>query len=161
METQMQTNQLTITRTFHAPRELVWRAWTEPELYKRWWGPSHFTCPVAHIDLRVGGKYLSCMRSPDGQDFWSTGVYREIVPVERLVYTDCFADAEGNVVPASYYGMPDMPLEMVVTITLVEQGDKTVMTLQHEGMPADEHGANAKEGWTQSFDKLAAVVEKA
>lgn len=160
MDTQMQTNQLTITRTFNAPRELVWRAWTDPELYKRWWGPHHFTCPVAHIDLRVGGKYLSCMRAPDGQDYWSTGFYREITPYDRLVYTDSFADAEGNIVPASHYGMPDMPLEMLVTVTLAEQDGKTVMILQHDGMPADEHGANAKEGWSQSFDKLAAVVEK-
>lgn len=138
----------------------MWRAWTEPELYKRWWGPSHFTCPVAHIDLRVGGKYHSCMRSPDGQDFWSAGVYKEITPPERLVYTDSFADAEGNIVPAAYYGMPDMALEMVVTVTLVEQDGKTLMTLVHDGMPADGQDAGAKEGWSQSFDKLAAVVEE-
>jgi uncharacterized protein YndB with AHSA1/START domain len=160
METQMQANQLTIKRTFNAPRALVWRAWTEPELYKQWWGPSHFTCPIAQIDLRVGGQYLSCMRSPDGQDFWSTGFYREIAPYDRLVYTDSFADEHGNIVPASHYGMPDMPLEMLVTITLAEQGDKTVMTLVHSGLPADDHAVNAKEGWSQSFDKLAATVEQ-
>ena len=153
-------SELTITRTFNAPRALVWRACTEPELYRRWWGPEHFTCPAAHIDLRVGGKYLACMRSPDGQDFWSGGVYKEITPPERLVYTDCFTDADGNVVPASHYGIPgDFPLEMVVTVTLVEQDGKTVMTLVHSGMPGGEHGANAGLGWSQSFDKLAAVVE--
>lgn len=158
--TQAKANELTITRTFNAPRELVWRAWTEPELYRRWWGPQHFTCPTAVFDLRVGGKYLSCMRAPDGQDFWSGGVFREIVPPERLVYTDCFTDAEGNVVPASYYGIPgDFPAEMVVTVTLVEQDGKTIMTLVHSGMPNDESGANAGLGWNQSFDKLAAVVE--
>ncbi len=94
-----------ITRMFDAPREIVWKAWTDPELTKRWWGPKNFTAPVIRIDLRVGGKYLNCMRGPDGKDYWSTGIYREIVPRERLVMTDSFADEKGNVVPASYYGM--------------------------------------------------------
>jgi uncharacterized protein YndB with AHSA1/START domain len=159
METQVNTNQLTITRTFDAPRQLVWKAWTDPELYKQWWGPSHFTCPVAIFDLRVGGKWLSCMRSLDGQDFWSTGFYHEITPYDRIVYTDSFGDEKGNIVPASYYGLPDdFPLEMMVTITLDEQDGKTVMTLMHAGLPAGD--ANTEQGWRQSFDKLAAAVEE-
>ena len=96
---------LVITRIFDAPRELVWKAWTNCEHLKRWWGPEHFTAPACKIDLRVGGKYLFCMRSPQGQDYWSTGVYREIVAPSRLAYTDNFADAQGNVVPASHYGL--------------------------------------------------------
>ena len=157
MQTQVHNGTLTITRTFDAPRQLVWKAWTDPELYKKWWGPTHFTCPVAQLDLRVGGKYLSCMRSPDGQDFWTTGFYREITPYDRLVYTDSFADEHGNIVPASHYGMPDMPLETLVTVTLVEQDGKTVMTMQHN-LPAGEHSSNANEGWNQSFDKLAVTL---
>ena len=70
---------LLITRTFDSPRELVWKAWTDPERVKRWWGPKGFTAPFCKIDLRVGGVCLNCMRSPDGKDYWSTGVYREIV----------------------------------------------------------------------------------
>ncbi len=66
----------------------------------RWWGPKGFTSPACRIDLRVGGKYLFCTRSPDGRDFWSTGVYREILEPERIVCTDSFADEEGNVVSA-------------------------------------------------------------
>src|SRR5688572_29632086 len=93
-----------ITRIFDAPPELVWKAWTEPEHFMRWWGPKDFTSPAAKMDLRVGGKYLACMRTPEGQDMWSTGTYREIVPLERIVYTDSFADAEGNVVSAAHYG---------------------------------------------------------
>jgi uncharacterized protein YndB with AHSA1/START domain len=101
------------------------------------------------------------MRSPDGQDFWSTGFYREIAPYDRLVYTDSFADEQGNIVPASHYGMQDdMPLEMLVTVILTEQGGKTVMTLTHSGVPAGEMGDNTREGWSQSFDKLAAAVER-
>jgi uncharacterized protein YndB with AHSA1/START domain len=70
--------ELVIERIFDAPRELVWRAWTDPERMKRWWGPKDFTAPHITIDLRVGGKYVSCMRGPDGNDFWSTGVYRKL-----------------------------------------------------------------------------------
>ncbi len=109
---------LIITRTFDAPRDLVWKAWTDPEYYKKWWGPKYFTAPIGKLDLRVGGKYLSCMRGPDGRDYWSTGVYREIIPLEKLVMTDSFADEKGNVVPASHYGMAgEFPLELLVTLT--------------------------------------------
>jgi uncharacterized protein YndB with AHSA1/START domain len=145
-----------ITRVFDAPRELVWKAWTEPERFMQWWGPKGFTSPVCKIDLRVGGKYLSCMRSPEGKDYWSTGVYREIVEPERIVCTDSFADEEGNVVPATYYGMsPDFPLEMLVTVTFEEHEGKTKLTLQHVGIPAGENSDLAEAGWNESFDKLA------
>jgi uncharacterized protein YndB with AHSA1/START domain len=148
--------EIVITRVFDAPRELVWKAWMEPEHFKRWWGPKDYTCPFCEMDLRVGGKYLNCMRSPDGQEYWSTGVYREIIPMERIVFTDCFADENGNVVPASHYGMStDFPLEMLVTVILEEQDGKTKLTLTHSGLPAGKEGEGAQEGWSESFDKLA------
>jgi uncharacterized protein YndB with AHSA1/START domain len=148
---------LVIERIFDAPRELVWKAWTDPEHFMRWWGPKGFTTPFCKIDLRVGGKYLNCMRSPEGQDFWSTGVYREIVEPERIVCTDSFADAEGNVVPATHYGMSaDIPLEMLVTVTFEElEGSKTRMTLRHVGLPEGEMKDLTGAGWNESFDKLA------
>lgn len=152
---------LIITRVFDAPRKLVWTAWTEPESMMRWWGPKGFTCPVCRIDLRVGGAYLNCMRSPEGQNYWSTGVYREIIPPERLVCTDCFADEQGNVVPATHYGMSaDFPLEMLVTVTFEEEQGKTKFTLKHEGLPPGEDLDNCREGWSQSFDKLAELLAK-
>lgn len=148
--------EIVITRVFDAPRELVWRAWTEPEHLMRWWGPKGYTSPACKIDLRVGGKYLFCMRSSEGQEFWSTGVYREIVPPERLVMTDSFADKDGNVVPASHYGFgEDFPLELQVTLTFEEQEGKTKMTLRHVGFPAGEMSEMAGQGWNESFDKLA------
>ena len=151
--------EIVITRVFDAPRELVWRAWTEPEHFMRWWGPKDFTCPVAQIDLRVGGRYLNCMRSAEGQEFWTTGVYRELVPPERIVYTDSFADADGNEVPPSHYGMGgDWADELVVTVTLEERDGKTTMTLRHTGMPAGEMSDQATAGWNESFDKLAASL---
>ena len=155
-----QERELVITRIFDAPRELVWKAWTEPEHLKRWWGPKNFTSPISKIDLHVGGRYLNCMRSPDGKDYCSTGVFREIVPFERLVYTDSFADEKGNVVPASHYGLSsDFPLELEVTVTFEEQDGKTKMTLRHTGIPAGEMREMTNAGWNESFDKLAESVK--
>ena len=150
---------LIITRIFDAPRELVWKAWTVPELAMRWWGPEGFTAPVIKIDLRVGGKYLNAMRSPDGKDFWSTGVYRELVPPERIVATDNFSDEKGNIVPASHYGMTgDWPSELLATMTFEDQKGKTRFTLRHEGLPPGEMTESAKTGWNESFDKLEKVL---
>ncbi len=150
---------LVITRLLDAPRELVWKAWTEPAHMMRWWGPERFTSPACTIDLREGGKYLFCMRSPEGQDYWSTGVYKEIVPTERLVFTDSFADAEGNIVSASHYGMgDDFPKEMLVTVTLEDHEGKTKMTMQHAGLPAGAMSDMTQAGWNGSFDKLAEAL---
>jgi uncharacterized protein YndB with AHSA1/START domain len=153
--------ELVITRIFDAPREFVWKVWTEPKYVMRWWGPMGYTCPVAKIDLRVGGKYLSAMRSPDGKDFWSTGVYHEIVPRERIVATDNFADEKGNIVPASFYGMTgDWPKELLVTVTFEDQKGKTKFTLKHEGLPPGMMIDMTRAGWSGSFDKLAEVLEE-
>ena len=151
---------LTITRVFDTPRELLWKAWTDPGLFMRWWGPKNFTSPVSRMDLRVGGRYLNCMRSPEGQEYWSTGVYREIVPMERIVSTDSFADEKGNVVPASHYGMPgEWPLELLVTVTFEEAAGKTRMMLRHEGLPAGTMSEQTEAGWNESFDKLTAILK--
>jgi len=147
---------LVIERVFDAPVQLVWEAWTDPEHLKRWFGPKDFTAPVIKNDLRVGGKYLYCMRSPEGKEYWSTGFYREVVEFERIVASDSFADADGNVVPASHYGMPgDFPLEMIATVTFEDLGGKTKITINQAGMPAGMQEM-AGTGWNQSLDKLAA-----
>jgi len=149
------TLELVITREFNASREHVWKAWTEPEHVKRWWGPKEFTTPFSKIDFREGGAYLSCMRSPDGHDYWNTGVYRQIVPLQRIVCTDSFADVQGNVVSAAHYGMgEDWPLELVVTLTFDDLGDKTRLTLKHEGFPTGLDRDNTRLGWNESLDKL-------
>jgi uncharacterized protein YndB with AHSA1/START domain len=134
---------LVITRVFDAPVELVWKAWSEPERYKQWWGPEHFTAPVIEMDFRVGGRFLGCMRAPDGKEFWSSGTYREIEPLKRIVTTDSFSD--------------DIPLEMMLTVTFEDLGEKTRLTIRHEGMPSlMRESANA--GWDSSLDKLAASL---
>ncbi len=150
---------IVVTRTIDAPRAAVFRAWTEPERLTRWWGPAGFTSPVARIDLRVGGTYLWGMRSPEGRDFFSTGVFREIAEPERLVLTDSFSDAEGNVVPASQHGLPgDWPPETVMTVTLEERDGGTALTVRENGIP-EEMRDLAAIGMRQSLDKLAVYLE--
>jgi uncharacterized protein YndB with AHSA1/START domain len=143
-----------IERTFDAPVDLVWQMWTNPEHFKNWYGPQGFTIPVADMDLRVGGKRLVCMASPDGSmKMWTTGEYTEIVPNERLVYTESPADENGKVVSPSAMGMPDgYPTTTEVTVQLEDLGGRTKMVLTHAGMPAD---SGAGGGWEQAFDKLA------
>jgi uncharacterized protein YndB with AHSA1/START domain len=151
---------LLIERIFDAPRELVWKTWTEPERIALWWGPQYFTAPVCKIDFRVGGKFHYCMRSPEGQDFWSTGTFREIVPLARIVCTDSFADAQGNIVPASYYGMGEgFPDELLVTVTFEDLAGKTRFILRHEGFPPGIHSEMAESGWSTSLDKLADALK--
>lgn len=160
VETQ-QVEELIITRMFDAPREQVWKYWSDPELVKQWWGPKGFTAPVAKIDFRVGGEYLMCMRSPEGKDYWSTGIYRIIMPHERIECTDSFSDENGNIVPASQYGMSgDFPLEMFAAITFENIGGKTKLTLRHLGFPSESDRDMAKEGWSQSLDKLEEVISE-
>ena len=158
-KTTSQEGLLIVERVFDAPHELVWKALTDPEMITRWWGPRSFTAPAVEVDFRVGGKWLFAMQSADfneGRPIWSTGVYKEIVPFERIVYTDCFADENGNVVSASHYGMTeDFPMETVVVYQLEDLGGRTKLTVRHEGMPGGEMGEGAGVGWSESLDKLA------
>lgn len=153
--------EITITRIFDAPRNLVWKAWSNPELIKKWWGPKDFTSPECQIDMKVGGKYVFCMQSPDGEKYYSAGSFLEIVPMEKIVYTDAFSDEKGNIVSPTKYGMPEsFPLEMLVTIKLEDEGDKTKMTLTHSGIenmdPVDV--GNMEIGWGESFDKMSTTL---
>jgi len=147
-----------IERTFDAPVTLIWQMWTNPEHFKNWYGPTGFTVPVADMDMRVGGKRLICMASPDGSmKMWTTGEYTEIVPNERLVYTESQADENGNVVSPAAMGMPDgYPSTTEVTVILEDLGGRTKMVMTHAGMPAD---SGAGGGWEQAFDKLADHIE--
>ena len=149
-----------ITQIFNAPVSKVWKAWTEPDSVMRWWGPTNFTAPVVKMDFKEGGSYLYDMRSPEGQDIWGTGVYKEIVPMKRIVSTDSFADSNGNAVHASNYGMNgDWPLELIVTVMFEEVDGKTKLTLQHQGFPDRENRDSAEAGWKESFNKLATYLD--
>ncbi|WP_373998423.1 SRPBCC domain-containing protein [Bdellovibrio bacteriovorus] len=149
-----------VTRLFDASRDDVWKSWTVPERIKQWWGPHTFTAPTAKCDVRVGGVYLFAMQDPEKKVYWGTGTYKEVVPHTKLVFTDSFADENGNIVSSEYYGMPGIPKELLVTVTLEEVNGKTKMTLKHEGFPAGEMADQCKEGWEQSFDKFEKTLNK-
>jgi uncharacterized protein YndB with AHSA1/START domain len=150
---------LTIERVFDAPLEKVWQAWTEPEQIKKWWGPNDFTAPSIENDLRVGGKAIYAMRGPKGSEWdkvmYSGGIYKEVVPLKKIVVTDSFTDKDGNIIAGSEYGMPaDFPRELLVTVTFADVGGKTKLMIKHEGFPAgQDYGAKA--GWNESLDKFA------
>lgn len=142
-----------ITRVFDAPRELVWRAWTEPQHMAKWFGPENFTIPSCELDVRVGGVLRLTMRGPDGQDYPMKGIFREIVRPERLSFSNIAIDSDGNHL-----------LEGVTVVTFEDLGGKTKMTLDAQAVglvpqaPAMLAGMEA--GWSGSFDKLAAALAK-
>jgi uncharacterized protein YndB with AHSA1/START domain len=147
---------LVVTRVFDAPREVVFRAWTEPEHLKRWWGPKGFTTPVCKIDFRPGGAFHYCMRSPEGQEYWGLGVYREIVAPERIVYTDAFADAEGNPVAPERYGISSShPQETLVTVTFAEHEGKTRLTVRQSILESVVEREGTRQGWLEMLARLA------
>ena len=152
-------NDLVITRTFDAPLEKVWKAFTEPEQMVKWWGPNNITAPSLKIDFRVGGKFLYYMRFAETQDIWGVGTYKEIIPMEKIVCTDSFADENGNVISGEKYGMKDVPLEATVTFTFENVDGKTKFTLKHEGIPAGEITDQTKAGWNESLDKLTKSLQ--
>ena len=147
-------NDIVINKVFNLPVSVVWLAWTDAEYFKKWWGPRGFTCPSSKMEAKVGGKYLNCMRGPDGKEFWSTGVVKEFKPGKKLVLSDSFSDKNGNIKSASEYGLPgDWPRELLITFELEEADGATKLKLIHEGIPAEAHDDCVK-GWNESFDKL-------
>ncbi|MES2559457.1 MAG: SRPBCC domain-containing protein [Bacteroidota bacterium] len=148
-----QTKTVSITRIFDLPLDTVWKAWTEPESFKKWWGPTDFSCTSCTIDFRVGGKNLANMRGPDGKEIWGTGTYKEIKPRQKIVYDDNFSDEKGNTVPPSYYDMPGEWPGSVVTVTFEEVNGETKMRLEHEGIPEEMYN-DCIAGWQESLDKL-------
>ena len=140
--------ELTIERIFDAPRELVFKCWTEPEHLARWIGPKGFSGTILTCELREGGNYRAHMRGPDGRDHWQHGVFCEIVAPERIVRTYCWTDADGR----------PTQLETLLTVTFADLGGRTRLTLHQavfESVTAcDEH----RGGWSTAFDKLAEYI---
>ncbi|MEN8242739.1 MAG: SRPBCC domain-containing protein [Chloroflexota bacterium] len=146
--------QIEVSRTFNAPLEMLWKSWTEPEGFMKWYGPQGFTIPTCKIDLQVGGSHLWCMQSQDGRQMYFTGSYKEIIPMERLVFSDTMSDAEGNVMGMGE-GMPEF---MDVTVTFSHADGKTTVMVSHLGYgPGADYAAM---GWEQAFDKLTVELEK-
>ncbi|HEX8235026.1 MAG TPA: SRPBCC domain-containing protein [Abditibacteriaceae bacterium] len=141
--------ELVITRVLDAPRSLVFAAWTQREHLVRWSAPRDFTITFCDGDLRPGGAWRSCMKSPDGTDYWVSGVYREIVPDERLVFTHVWDEEDGT---------PNR--ETLVTVSFADANDgKTKMTFQQTGFASTASRDGHEGGWTESFDRLTALLD--
>ena len=140
---------LVITRVFDAPRELVWKAWTDPRFVMKWWGPKGFTSPSCKIDFRVGGQYLYCMKAPDGQEYWSGGEYMEINAPEKIVSVLFYADRNGKVEPTD---RNDVEVRDVVTFEEIGNS-QTKLTFKRSHWDVGED-----EGMNEIFGKLAALL---
>jgi uncharacterized protein YndB with AHSA1/START domain len=136
--------ELIVTRVIDAPRDLVFRAWTEPGQVARWWGPQGFVTTHCDMDIRPGGVFRCCMRSPAGTDHWKRGVYREIVAPERIVFTFAWEAAGGN--PGH---------ELLTTVTFADLGAKTRLTLHQAVFETVERRDDHGSGWTSCFERFA------
>lgn len=146
--------ELILTRLIDAPRAKLYRAWTEPELLVQWFSPLPWTTPEAELDVRAGGKSRVVMRSPDGETFASEGVYLEVVPDERLVFTDAYTAG---------WEPSEKPF-MTAIITFEEEGGQTRYTarVRHwsEADREEHEGMGFHEGWGRCADQLAALVAR-
>jgi len=142
---------LVITRIFNAPRELVFKAWTDPNHLVHWMGPRGFKSTVEHSDPRAGGGYRIHMLGPDGDDHWTQGVFREIVEPERLVMAGSWADAQGN---------PTSP-ETLLTIMFEEHDGKTTLTLHQAVFESVSERDSHRGGWNSTLDRLAEYLAAA
>ena len=144
-----------ITRTFDAPRELVFRAWTDPEQLAQWYAPHGCTIAFRTLDVREGGAFHSVIHTPDGKDCWCRGVYAELVTPQRIVYTMAVADAEGNPISPIAAGMdPEWPHETTVTVTFAEHDGKTTLTLHQTVSESLAKRTGAQPSWLQMLDRL-------
>jgi uncharacterized protein YndB with AHSA1/START domain len=156
-----------ITRVYEGPRERMWKAWTEAERLKQWWGPNGATVHTCKVDLRPGGMFLYGMKMPDGTDLWGRFIYREIAAPARLVFILSFSDPKGGVTRHPW--TETWPLEMLSTVTFEEQAGKTQVTVQwvpHDSATELERGTfddgrdSMKQGWGGTLDRLADYIQK-
>jgi uncharacterized protein YndB with AHSA1/START domain len=156
-----------ISRTFDAPRELVWKMFTDVKHMKEWWGPKGVTIAKSEMDLRPGGIFHYAMRTADGQTMWGKMAYREITPPSRIVFVNSFSDEAGGV--TRHPMAPTWPLEMLSVFTFEEEGDKTKFTVKWTPLNATEEEratfaeghASMQQGWGGTLDKLVAYLTKA
>ena len=162
MTTEPKKHDLVVTRVFDAPLTQVWKAWSEPGLMMRWWGPTGFTCPVAKMDFREGGTSLVCMRAPrdfGGQDYYNTWTYEKIVPMKRFVYILRFADPDGRIMDPAGQGLSsDIPKEARHEVAFNDLGNgKTEVTVTEYGWTAGQMMEMSRMGLEQCLDKMAAL----
>jgi uncharacterized protein YndB with AHSA1/START domain len=157
-----------ISRVFGAPRDVVWKAWTERERLMQWFGPKGFSMPIATLDFRPGGMLHYCLRSADGKEMWGKFVYREIVPPQRIVWVNSFSDEKGGLTSHPFSSDP-WPREMLSMATFAEHEGRTTVTIQWVPINATEAERNTfnknregmKMGWAGTFEQLAEYLKKA
>jgi uncharacterized protein YndB with AHSA1/START domain len=160
-------SELVITRVFDAPRDLVFKAWTEAERLERWWGPKGVTLHVCAFDLRPGGVFHYRLRLPQGQDWWGKFAYRDIVVPERLVFVVSFTDEAGN--PTRHPLSPNWPLEVLTTVTFAEHEGGTALSMRSVPINATESERktfedgheSVRRGTAGTFDQLAEYLANA
>ncbi|SFQ65654.1 Uncharacterized conserved protein YndB, AHSA1/START domain [Roseivivax halotolerans] len=144
-----------IERHLDAPIEDVWRMWTDPNLFKTWYGPNGMSVPVAEMDLTIGGTRKVCMemQSPErSMSMWFIGVFKEIREPTRLVYTESMCEEDGTLISPQAMGMPDGHPDITeVIVELSEEDGRTIMKMVHVGVP---EGSAGEGGWSQAFDSL-------
>ena len=158
MSTEDTTHDVVVTRTFDVPLDRVWRAWSDPELVTRWWGPQGFSSPMCRMDFRVGGTTLVCMRSDQGWELYNTWTYRSIEPMERIEFVQGFADKDGTPMTPAELGLPPGIPEDVrheVRLSPIED-DTTELTVHEFGYPNAEIVEVSRAGMEQCLDKMAA-----
>ena len=155
-----ETERMVVTRVFDAPRELVWKAWTDPKYVMQWWGPKGCTAPFCEMDFRVGGKFLICMRTPDGQEGWNGGEYHEIVLHEKIVSSMYFSDSKGNKIDPAQLGIEHEAIEDAHDVTIFEDlgNGRTKLTFIGNEPMKSAIESGQLEGWNEILDKVAAVV---
>jgi uncharacterized protein YndB with AHSA1/START domain len=167
-QTQTKSPDFVISRVFDAPRELVWKAFTESERMKQWWGPKGFTVIASKMDLRPGGTYHYGMKAPDGSAMWGKMAFREITPPERMVFINSFSDEAGGTTRHPLH--LSWPLEMLSVFTFEEQPDgKTKLTIRWSAYNAteeeqetfDSNHDSMRQGWGGTLDQLAAYLARA
>jgi uncharacterized protein YndB with AHSA1/START domain len=162
MNSSTEKQEIVITREYNYPVELVWKAWTDPALVMKWWGPTHYTSPSCTIDLREGGKYVFAMRAPDehgGAESFSAGVYTKIVPLQRLEFSQYLSDRDGNPLDPVQLGLSDFPANIEFVIEFMAKGNQTELKITEYGWSASEMRRYAIIGMNQSLDKLGAYLE--
>lgn len=149
-----------ISRTVNAPRDLVWKVWTENEHLKQWFGPKGVPIRECTLDLRVGGMFHYVMITPNGSEMWGRWVFREIVPPEHLAWVSSFSNQQGEVAPAPFEG--SWPAEILTSLTLEEADGKTKVTISSEAINATEEEVafftsmygSMNQGWSGTYELL-------
>jgi uncharacterized protein YndB with AHSA1/START domain len=149
---------VSMQRSFSASEGDLWRVWNDPDAIQKWWGPKGYTAIVVRNDVRVGGSYLFAMKSAAGRMYWSTGVFKEVVPYKRIVSTMSFSNESGQVIPGSQVTVPgNWPDQVTVSVEFTQSQGRAGVTVTESEIPLIAYPLS-KIGWSQQFDKIQSAL---